>query len=136
MIVETDQCDLDHLAETSLSGKCGIYDDACKELCNNISSSAVTCNARIDECFWLYNSNEGVEGAGSCKDKNDASVKCAWVMNGDQCNTGLKGTTLEDDCFWLWGDGSGLEGTCVEKVQCNTLLCNLVLLDIMMCDVK
>jgi hypothetical protein len=121
MIVNIDQCDLDLLAGTSLSGKYGIYGDGCKELCSNISNSAITCNARIGDCFWLYSSNEGVEGAGSCKDKNNASLKCTWVMNGDQCKTGLEGTTLENDCFWIWGDASGLEGTCAEKVWCNTM---------------
>jgi hypothetical protein len=121
MIVNTDQCNSDLLAETSLSGKCGIYGDGCKELCSNISSSAVTCNARIGDCFWLYSSNGGVEGAGSCKDKNDANLECTWFMNGDQCKTGLEGTTLENDCFWIWGEASGLEGTCAQKVWCNTM---------------
>jgi hypothetical protein len=99
MIVNADQCDFD-LVGTSLSSLCGIYSNVCKELCSNITNSSVKCNARIDDCFWLYNSNEGVEGAGSCKDKNDASLECAWVINGDQCKTGLEGTTLENDCFW------------------------------------
>jgi hypothetical protein len=75
----------------------------------------------MDDCFWLYNSNEEVEATGECKDKKDAGLTCTSVMNGDQCKTGLEGTTLEKDCFWIWGDGSGLEGTCVEKVRCNAL---------------
>jgi hypothetical protein len=76
-------------------------------------------------CFWLYSGSSGAEG--SCKDKNDASLECTSVMNGDQCRMGLQGTTIKDDCFWIEGHASGSEGTCVKKVLCSVLVCNIIL---------
>jgi hypothetical protein len=76
-------------------------------------------------CFWLYSASSGAEG--SCKDSNDASLECTWIMNGDQCKTGLEGTTLENVCFWISGHASGSEGTCVEKVWREILLCDMML---------
>jgi hypothetical protein len=128
MIVNTDQCDL-NLEGTSLFGKCGVYGSECKESCSNITSGSAACNARRDDCFWLYTSNEGVEETGSCKDKKDVSLECDLVMDGEQCRTGLKGTALENDCLWLRGNASILEtvsnGVCVKKVLLSSEWLNL-----------
>jgi hypothetical protein len=119
MILNSDQCNSEDLSDTFLSGECGIYGDICKELCSNIISSDEACNAREDDCFWLYSGSSGTEG--SCKDINDESLECSSIENGDQCKTGLEKTTLGNDCFWLLENPSGSQGVCLEKVWCNIL---------------
>jgi hypothetical protein len=50
---------------TSLSDKCGLYNNECKILCSTIDES--TCkNSRSSDCFWK---EDGTEYSGRCVDK-------------------------------------------------------------------
>jgi hypothetical protein len=98
MISNTDQCSSAELANTLLPNKCGVYGDICKELCYNITAFN-DCNARADDCFWLYNSSDTELNDGECRDKDDESLTCLNVRRSTQCpSSGVK--NLDSRCIW------------------------------------
>jgi hypothetical protein len=65
-IVRTYQC-FSGAGVTSLSEKCGLYNNLCKTLCSKLSEDPCKSSLRTDDCFWLE--NNGTSVAAHCVDK-------------------------------------------------------------------
>jgi hypothetical protein len=104
------------LDKTILEDKCKIYDNLCKLKCLTFTESE---NYRNDDCFWLYDENEGEEG--SCKEKDDSSLRCSEVVRGGQC-TQADVEAFDGKCWWNGEvNGSGVCLSLEDEYTCGIL---------------
>jgi hypothetical protein len=99
---------------TILEDMCKIYNNICKLKCSTFTESE---SCRSDDCFWLYNGEEG-----SCEEKDDELLGCSDVKRSDQCPSSNVNSLKEKKCIWALNACYDVKNTC-ESITENRDVC-------------